>query len=461
MRITSGGHAFWYIESDAGRILLDPVFTDPFEQGTVTACPSRSMDIDKIPEHDLLYLSHRHLDHFHIPTLKKLSKDKPVMAPDDKLTLLSLKELGFQDIRPMRPFEEQILHQNDTSLRLIPTPSVSETFVEYGLLVIEEKEGKKTRTLLNQVDTPLSESTIREIKARSPEIDVHLAMFASQDFGWFHAQASQIAETYTQNLHAAMQIGAKLVVPASAGFRFVDRYDYLNAILFPIPRERFMTDIQSLCPDATSVPINPGDVIELEDTLEIKRQSAAFIKMLAEDSHRINHDPTVSVPELVDHNLSGYPLAHLSGFASAVIEQGLVAYLQTSIHNGEKDVLDYCNHHAVFRIHVIFPDGTKVWNFIFQPDGFQLAKGDYPKPPDFIYKITSSALLDLCEGKKSVWAVRPETRRWSRLLSPQNTVLGLRTLEIELQNLLTHFILGMQIRMHGESKAMLKYYGLC
>ena len=34
-------------------------FQDPFEQGTVTACPSRTFLPTEIPDYDLLYLSHR------------------------------------------------------------------------------------------------------------------------------------------------------------------------------------------------------------------------------------------------------------------------------------------------------------------------------------------------------------------------------------------------------------------
>ena len=460
MRAISGGHAFWYIESKAGRVLFDPVFEDPFEEGTVTACPSRTIEVSNLPEHDLLYLSHRHLDHFHLPTLKRLPKDKTVIAPADKLTLLSLKRLGFQDIRPMSPFEAHVLNKNGVTLRLIPTPSVSDTFLEYGLLVIEDVQGEAPRVLFNQVDTPLSDECIEKIKILAPDIDIHLAMFASQDFGWFQAKESRISETYSQNLYAAMQLGAKLIVPAAAGFRFTDSYDHLNKLLFPIPRERFMEDIKNLCPKSTSVPINPGDVIVLEKQMRIERQSVSYLAMKEDDSHRLTHDPTTPVPPLKDRNEGGYPLQHLHLFAEHVIEKGFNAYLQGGISTKDEKVMEHCENNAILQLKVVFPDQIKEWNFIFKEDGYQLAKGPYPQAPDSIYKITSSALIELCEGKKSCWAIRPETRRWSRLLAPRNTVVGLRTLEIELSNLLNQFILSLRIRMKGEELALLEYYGL-
>ena len=46
-----------------------------------------------------------HLDHFHAPSLARLPKHIPVLAPDDRLTLAALKEFGFTNIRPMKRFE--------------------------------------------------------------------------------------------------------------------------------------------------------------------------------------------------------------------------------------------------------------------------------------------------------------------------------------------------------------------
>ena len=103
-RAISGGHALWLIETKAGTLLCDPVLADPFEQGTVTACPSRILDPEKLPSFDVLYLSHRHMDHFDLPTLTQLDKTKPVLIPDDALSIASLKRLGFVHIHPMKPF---------------------------------------------------------------------------------------------------------------------------------------------------------------------------------------------------------------------------------------------------------------------------------------------------------------------------------------------------------------------
>lgn len=460
MKLESCGHAFWIVHCETARIIFDPVLSDPFEQGTVTACPARTF-FTEIPDYDIIYISHRHLDHFHIPTLKQLKKDVPILIPNDELTILSIQQLGFTNIQIMTPFTPYTIEGEKSTLSLYPTPSVSDVFMEYGLLVVEKTQ-EGTTTLFNQVDTPLSDACIKKLHSLAPNIDVHLAMYASQDFGWFHGQSSELSQTYTQNLYAAQQVGAKTIIPAAAGFRFVDRYQFLNQLLFPISTERFIADIQALCIESECFAVHPGDTITVTtQSVTHQKQASDFVAMKEDDTHLLSYDPMTPIPSLVDHNITGYPLAHLHGFVQAVIEQGFVAYLQGAIGQKEEEVSQYTQNHASYLLSVVFPDTTKQWKFSFSSDGFTLDKGAQIMSCDALWKISASALLDLCEGKKSCWAIRPDSRKWSQLFRPKQTPVGLRTFEVDLPDLLTHFILNMRIRMKGEKQAMLEYYGLC
>ena len=403
----------------------------------------------------------RHLDHFHIPTLKQLKKDVPILIPNDELTILSVQQLGFTDIHIMTPFKPYTIKGEQSTLNLYPTPSVSDIFMEYGLLVVE-KTDQGTTVLFNQVDTPLSDECIKMIHSIAPQIDIHLAMYASQDFGWFHGQSSELSQTYTQNLYAAQQVGAKTIIPAAAGFRFVDRYQFLNQLLFPISTKRFIQDIRTLCPQSKCFSVNPGDTITVTtQTITHQEQTSNFVALKEDDTHLLSYDPMTPIPALVDHNISGYPIAHLHGFVQAVVEQGFVAYLRGAIGQNEKEVSVYTQNEASYLLSVVFPNTIQQWKFSFSKDGFTLEKGQEIMPSDAVWKISASALLDLCEGKKSCWAIRPDSRKWSQLFRPKQTAVGLRTFEVELPELLTHFILNMRIRMKGEKQALLEYYGLC
>ena len=460
MKLESCGHAFWIVHCENARILFDPVLSDPFEQGTVTACPSREF-VSHLPEYDVVYISHRHLDHFHIPTLKKIQKNTPILIPNDDLTITSIQQLGFTNIHVMTPFSPYHIQGESSTLTLYPTPSVSDVFMEYGLLVVEEKP-QGTTVLFNQVDTPLSKECIEMIHSIAPHIDIHLAMYASQDFGWFHGQSSQLSQTYTQNLHAAQQIGAKTIIPAAAGFRFVDRYQFLNQLLFPISTQRFIDDIRSLCPTSQCFSVHPGDVLTIDSQdITHEKQASDFVVMKEDDTHLLSYDPMTPIPPLLDHNMTNYPLAHLHGFTQAVIEKGFVAYLNAAIQQNETEVSIYTDNKASYLLSIVFPDTTKQWKFIFSHKGFTLEKGSGAMSCDAMWKICASALLDLCEGKRSCWSIRPDSRKWSQLFRPKQTPVGLRTFEVDLPDLLTHFVLNMRIRMKGEKQAMLEYYGLC
>lgn len=459
MRAISAGHAFWVIETRAGTLLCDPVFFDPFEQGTVTACPSRLIETENVPSFDALYLSHRHMDHFDIPTLKRLVKNKTVLVPDDRLSIASLKRLGFEKIHPMKPFEAFQLKREGATLTLIPTPSVSEDFLEYGLLMIEEDEHAK-RVLFNQVDTPLSDSCIEKIQSLVSHIDVHLAMFASQDFGWFSSHTADLAQNYTQNLYAAHRLGAKVVVPAAAGFRFVDRYQHLNQLLFPISEERFKRDIHSLGSNIQCLSIMPGDVIEIAEEVVVHKQQAGFVHLREDDRHLLYHDPTTAIPSIRDSNTAQYPLEHLYKFVEYVVAQGFYAYINGAIAQQREEIIPYCTHKANYQVKVIFPDGAKLYSFIFSERGCVLERDAVQSAPDALFHLTATALLEWCEGKKSCWAIRPDSRKWNRLIVPKLTPMGLRSFEVELSDLLTHFVLNMRMRIKGEEVALLEYYGL-
>jgi UDP-MurNAc hydroxylase len=459
MRATSFGHACWLLETSGGRVLTDPVLSDPFEGGTVTACPSRQFLTDTPPDYDVLYISHRHLDHFHAPTLRRLPRDKPVLSPQDRWTLRALEELGFTQIVPMTPFEPYTLEGPAGTAEIIPLPSISETFLEHGALFVDRPSDGPVRSLLNQVDVALPNEVIDRVHAIVGRLDVHLAMYASQAFGWFAGLPEDPSESYTQNLHAAVRTQARLVVPASAGFRFVDDYAFLNQKLFPISVGRFMRDCRRLLPGVDIRAVNPGDRIDIGDTITIAEGVSTEVAMAEDDTHLLRFDPTAPSPPVVDLNGPGYPLEVLHGFAEAVLERGLVAYLQAAVEVGEEAAAVYAEHEATYAVDVVFPDRTRSWSFRFHEGGVEVAR-DAPVVPDAMWRITASALLDICEGKRGCWSVRPESRKSGQLLVANRSASGVTAMQVQLPCLLTNFILNMRIRMVGEDQALLQYYGL-
>ncbi|MFT5686780.1 MAG: UDP-MurNAc hydroxylase [Myxococcota bacterium] len=451
MRATLIGHACWLIETEGGAVLTDPVLMDPFEEGTVTSCPARSVDIDGLPPLAAIIISHRHLDHYHLPSLARLDRSVPLLCPEDPFLLHGIRKLGFTDIRPLRAFEITRIG----GLRILGIPSVSETFLELGC-VLADRSG----VLLNQVDTPLTGTTIRRIREEFGIIDVHLAMHASQNFTFFEGRTQDLGEIHATNLSAALAVGARVVVPGAAGFRFVDSLDWLNPHLFPISRERFARDLRRLAPDVEVTAVNPGDCLEVESgSVRCLRQVAPFARMLEEDTARLAHDPTQPVPALHDDNEAGYPADFLARFAEGYVGQVLPALIEQGVASRDAVVEEYRARGVVYRLEVVFPDGSeRGWTFRFdvQPVLVEEAAGQ----PDVRKRIAASALADVCGGRRGCFWMRTRSRRASTLLSLERIGDALAVDTVEIRDLLSHLIILSKVAQKGEEQGLLEYYGL-
>lgn len=452
MRATLVGHACWLFESNGTRILTDPVLLDPFEEGTVTACPARTVSVPDLPALDAVYISHRHLDHFHVPSLRLLPKTLPVYCPDDALLHRALSAAGFDNIHPVQPFSR---HQIG-ALTLMAVPGISETFREYGVVVMDGDAA-----IFDQVDTPMTAATIERLQSEvGRRLDVHIAMFACQDFTFFEGKRRDLAELHATNLSAALRLGARVVVPGAAGFRFVDALGWLNAHLFPISATRFMADLTRLNSDQRTQWANPGDRLLVEGgRVTLEQQAAPFVHSTQQNTDAIAHRPTAPVPPLHDDNENGYPLPFLQMFAERFVGQVMPAMMARA--GGDDPVLAaYRQHRVVYRLEVIFPDGTRrTWRFGFDQSPATLTEADSGEA--HVHKqIAASALADVCGGRRGCFWMRTRARRSSAVFAMQPVRGGLMVEDIELRDLLTHVMLLSLVAQRGEEDALLAFYGL-
>ena len=435
MRATLIGHACWLVETTAGCLLMDPVLSDPFEEGTVVSCPRRAVRLEQLPAIQGIVVSHRHLDHFDLPSLAVLDRGVPVFCPADPLLLYGLQRLGFRDIRRLAPFVAQQLG----GLRLLPTPSLNRDVLEYGLVVQD-----KTGTLFNQVDTFLAADTLQRLHREVGQLDVHLAMYASQHFDLFESKRANTAALHGINLHTAASLGAGCVVPAAAGFRFSDDLAWLNRHVFPISRAKFVQDLRQVHPELPIVEVNPGDTLVVEQgQVDVQRQGAAYVTMLEDDTHLIAHDTAAPIPALADRNPAGYGLQGLREFANGVVEVGLPQYLSRGLATGEHVAMQYLRYAVVYRVTVVFPDDTqRSWTYRFDRQRQTVQRVADQTEPDVRKGITASALVDLCLGRRSYFAVRTQSRRSVQVYDVVRTAQGVVAQDVDLPDLLTHYILN-------------------
>ena len=436
MRATLLGHACWLFETTAGYFLTDPVLCDPFEEGTVTSCPRRAVRVDQLPALQGIIVSHRHLDHFDLPSLAVLDRRVPVFCPDDPFLLYGLQRLGFGDVRRLAPLVSQPI----AGLLLLPTPSLNREVLEYGTVWQDE-----TGTIFNQVDTFLAADTIHRLRREVGQFDVHLAMYASQNFHLFESKREHTAAMHGINLHTACLLAARCVVPAAAGFRFTDDLAWLNRHVFPISRRRFVDDLRQLNPALRTEELNPGDTLAVErGQIAVHRQATDFVTMLEDDTHLMAYDASAPIPPLHDPNPAGYGLQGLQEFAQGVLEMGLPQYLVRGMATGEAVATQYMRYGVVYQVDVAFPDGeTRCWTYHFdrQRQVVRHHVGSSLTVPHMRKYITASALVDFCLGRRSYFAVRTQSRRSSQIFDLIRTAPGIVAQEVELPDLLTHYVL--------------------
>jgi len=108
------GHSTVLLESDGVRVLTDPLLR--LRVGALirhSPLPPAAVYRDL----DAVIISHAHLDHLDVPSLRLIDKDTPVLAP--LATKRLIKRLGFADVTEMEPGQERDVGP----VRIVATPA--------------------------------------------------------------------------------------------------------------------------------------------------------------------------------------------------------------------------------------------------------------------------------------------------------------------------------------------------
>ncbi|MCH6562047.1 MAG: MBL fold metallo-hydrolase [Chloroflexi bacterium] len=437
MKITLLGHASILVEIEGAICLMDPVFSDPFEGGAVVSCPRRKVYLERLPAIDTLIISHRHPDHFDLRSLAQVTRDCDAICPADPLIVYALKKLGFSRVHPVHPMGE-IMSQ---SFELYPTRSEMKTVPEFGM-VFKDRSG----CFWNQVDTFLSLETIQSIAARFGRVDLLFAMYASQNFEFFENRTTEFPyDEHRRNLENVLRINPRMVVPGSAGFAFCGDHAWLNAFLFPVSRQRFVSDLQRIEGGIQTQLMNPGDIFEIDNGRVRHFDDASDIAVMEEDdSAKLSFDPTAPIPELNDPNPDGYSLKHLKQETEKFVREGIGSFVAQDC--GKPDpLLDLYQRRGVrYEITIVFPDAQVTrYQVHFDNSGGRMADpASSAGAPDLSHRIAASALVGWLERKKSFFYVRAYSRRFSTLheLSRSGDTVRLRP-EVA-PDLLMHYLLN-------------------
>lgn len=168
LSLTFLGHQGWLAQTGAASIAFDPVFEETFGHSPGTEFrifPARRLAFERLPYLDALFLSHEHLDHFHIPSLARLDRSTPVyLSPLMPACVCeALTDLGFTVARltPALPVAVQDLRVTAFTVGAGTVPWESRV----GSFLIEQETSGLSA--FNAVDAVISDQMAAMVSAGS------------------------------------------------------------------------------------------------------------------------------------------------------------------------------------------------------------------------------------------------------------------------------------------------------
>ncbi|MDP6656745.1 MAG: MBL fold metallo-hydrolase [Nitrospinaceae bacterium] len=294
------GHACLLIQSKNCTMLTDPIWFDPHWEEINVLCPSIVLDFEKIPQVDILNISHIHMDHFDVRTLaylrnsKILSPDVKVFAPPDEILLEIMGELDYADIEVVEPGKAHKI--KDITLTFTPSILPWGEPPENGFIIDDGEV-----IIWNQVDSVVTPEVINNIKKSWGHIDLAHVRFETLLEGnfTFHRPLQLPFTEYQSFLQMVKMLNPKFILPGSAAFRYSDEFGFLNNLSFPTSPQQFLNDLSEFCPEVKRSPFAHGDVAEISSQgVEMRPQGSDFVRIDENDKSVVEFKPVASVPPI-------------------------------------------------------------------------------------------------------------------------------------------------------------------
>jgi UDP-MurNAc hydroxylase len=140
MKFTVIGHACLFIETGSERILVDPWLSGSCYWRSWWHFPPNTAVGQEFLEPEYVYLSHHHFDHFHYPSLRRISKRARVLIPQFGVDVMrhELEQLGFHDVTELPHGEPMTLASGTRVASYQYGPDDSALVVQRGGVVLAD-----------------------------------------------------------------------------------------------------------------------------------------------------------------------------------------------------------------------------------------------------------------------------------------------------------------------------------
>ncbi|MCH9683607.1 MAG: MBL fold metallo-hydrolase [Deltaproteobacteria bacterium] len=387
------GHAMWLVEAAGLRLLCDPLLEPEHHGGVFEMVPRRTVNAAALFP-DFVLVSHRHPDHFDVPSLHRLARLDPdaVVVTPDTLVAWAARAVGFRTVHMLPPGQQVQLE----GVRLVTTPSLGAD--EWGVVVAADGA-----VVWNQVDAVLRDvDHVRQVLSTvlpavgAPAVDLALARWQPmlEIAATLGRRTSFPYADYGELLAQVAAIRAHAVVPSANGAAHVQSFRWLDRFVFPVSEARFLRDVPQVSPGTTAFPLRVGGRYRVRaGSVTLQPRGAADLV----DCEPGGADPRdyrpFAIPELSDPNLGGHDEALMRPRVDAWICETLAAGLAKAWPSMGVQLL------LRFGVEVVFPRACDRFTVHVGPDGARVVKTLEPDW-DLINVVAGSMLWEVLEGRR-------------------------------------------------------------
>lgn len=182
------GHATFALRLAGKMIVTDPIWSDRIS-GAVARNAAPGVSLEKMPQIDVVTVSHSHRDHLDLPTLKKIGNQALFVVPKDVGEIL--KDAGLTRVIELGWWETH--REGDLAITLVPAQHWSMRVPWdrnkrlWGGFVYESSRAGEG-TAYHAGDTAFSELVFAAIFEHFPKIDWAMIPIGAYDPQWFMQQ---------------------------------------------------------------------------------------------------------------------------------------------------------------------------------------------------------------------------------------------------------------------------------
>lgn len=392
------GHACWLIEAAGLRLLCDPLIEPEHQAGVFEVTPRRRLRASRLRP-DFILISHRHPDHFDVASLAALAaldRDSVVVTPD-ALVARAARALGFRRVEVLPPGQLLTLD----GLRLVTTPSLEPD--EWGIMVATD-DG----VVWNQVDTVFEDAAhVRRVTARAlaalgrARVDLLLAQW--QPMLEIAAQLGGAVEFplpgYAALLRQIAAVEPRALVPSSADTAHTRRWRWLNHVVHPVERGRFLADARQLIDqrglDATVHPGGLGTRYRLRaGELTVDMDESLYELELQDELESGRTFEPLAMPPVRAWPRPYADEASMCGRIDAWVAGELGAAL------AERYAEFAVDRPLTFCLRAVAASGPRAWSLRVDHHGARVTQADDPSW-DVLNVLPASALVAVLDGELS------------------------------------------------------------